>query len=67
MGYPVTNTLSTLLSRVSYLTRSDLGPNMRCFVCNNHCVTVYLPREVLKKCQVCGWESTPVRIPEAIK
>ena len=67
MGYPVTNTLSTPLSRVSYLTRNDLGPNMRCFVCKKETVTMYKGQSVVKYCYRCEWESHPVKIPEAIR
>jgi len=44
---------------------------MKCFECGQLCLTRYYleeePKFILKECQVCGWNSHPTIIPEAIE
>jgi len=44
-----------------------MGANMKCFNCGSSKMkTIYPPGYVQKKCMMCNWKSTPVKIPGKI-
>jgi hypothetical protein len=44
-----------------------MATNMKCFNCGSSKMkTIYPPGYVQKKCMMCNWKSTPVKIPGKI-
>lgn len=40
---------------------------MKCFNCKSQKTrTIYPPGYVQKKCEICGWKSSPIKIPTKI-